>query len=87
MQLRLFGLSNSEDRFEKWLAERHQERVLEGDTIAEGPCPDSLFIRNLAKRSNEISLDDPRVSHAANCPLCMRQLFALHEKSRSRRPP
>jgi hypothetical protein len=85
MQLRLFGLSNPEDRFEKWLAERHQERVLEGDTIAQGPCPDSLFLRKLAKRSSAISLDDPRVSHAANCLLCMRQLFALHEEGRSRR--
>ncbi len=85
MRLRLFGFSNPEDRFEKWLAQRHQERVLKGDTIAAGPCPDSLFLRKLAKRSSEVSLDDPRVSHTANCPLCMRQLFAAHEESRSRR--
>src|SRR5690349_23276881 len=67
MRLRLFGFSNPEDRFEKWLAQRHQERVLGGDTIAAGPCPDSLFLRSLAKRSSDISMDDPRVSHAANC--------------------
>lgn len=85
MRLSLFGSSNSEDRFEKWLAERHQEHVLEEGIIPAGPCPDSLFLRKLAKHSSEISLDDPRVSHAANCPLCMRQLFALHEESRSRR--
>jgi hypothetical protein len=85
MQLKLFGFSSPEDRFEKWLAQRHQERVLKGDTIAPGPCPDSLFLLKLAKRSSEVSLDDPRVSHAANCPLCMRQLFAVHEESRSRR--
>ena len=85
MRLRMFEFSNPEDRFEKWLAQRHQERVLKGDTNAAGPCPDSLFLRKLAKRSSEVSLDDPRVSHAANCPLCMRQLFAAHEESRSRR--
>ena len=85
MQLRLFGFSKPEDRFEKWLAQRHKERVLEGDTIATGPCPDSDFLHSLATRSSEISLDDPRVSHAANCPLCMKQLFAFHEESRSRR--
>lgn len=85
MRLRLFGFSNPEDRFEQWLAQRHQERVLKGDTIAPGPCPDSLFLRKLANRSSEVSLDDPRVSHAANCPLCMKQLFAAHEESRSRR--
>lgn len=85
MRLRLFGFSNPEDRFEEWLAQRHQERVLGGDTIAAGPCPDSLFLRNLAKRSSDISMDDPRLSHAANCPLCMRKLFAIHEESRSRR--
>jgi len=81
----MFGFSSPEDRFEKWLAQRHQERVLKGDTIAPGPCPDSLFLRKLAKRSREISLDDPRVSHAANCPLCMRQLFAVQDESRSHR--
>jgi hypothetical protein len=85
MRLRLFGFSNPEDRFEKWLIQRHQKRVLEGSTSVPGPCPDSVFLRNLAKRSKDISLDDPRVSHAANCPLCMRQLFTLHEESRSRR--
>lgn len=85
MRLRSFGTSNPEDRFEEWLAQRHQERVLEGDTIAPGPCPDSVFLRNLAKRSSEISLDDPRIDHAANCPRCMRQLFAVREERRSRR--
>lgn len=85
MRLRLFGFSNPEDRFEKWLIQRHQERVLEGDTNAPGSCPDSAFLRSLAKRSNDISLDDPRVSHAANCPRCLRQLFTLHEESHSRR--
>lgn len=85
MRLRLFGFSNPEDRFEKWLAQRHEERVLEGGTISRGPCPDSLFLRKLAKRSSEISLDDPRISHAANCPICMRQLLKLHEEHRSSR--
>ena len=45
MRLRLFGFSNPEDRFEKWVIQRHQERVLEGGTSAPGPCPDSDFLR------------------------------------------
>jgi hypothetical protein len=85
MRLRLFGFPSPEDRFEKWIAQRHQERVLRGDTTASGPHPDEAFLKALAKRSPQIALDDPRVSHAANCPNCARQLFALREHVRSRR--
>lgn len=85
MRLRFFGFASPEDRFEKWIAQRHQERVLAGDTIATGPCPDDAFLKDLAKQSDFISLDDPQVKHAANCPICMRRLFKVQDAQRSRR--
>jgi hypothetical protein len=85
MRLRLRWFSRPEDRFEAWIAQRHQERVLEGGTTPAGPCPDESFLQGLVKHSKLISLTDPRVGHAANCPTCMRRLLALRPQYQSRR--
>jgi hypothetical protein len=85
MWLRLRGLSRPEDRFEAWIAQRHQERVLERTVTPAGPCPDEAFLKDLAKKSKAIALGDPRVDHAANCPICMRRLLALRREHHSRR--
>lgn len=77
--------SDAEDRFEKWIAQQHQRRVLAGETTPTGLHPDEAFLRDLARKSKRISLSDPRVDHAATCPSCMSRLFALREESRSRR--
>jgi len=77
--------SDAEDRFEHWIAQQHQRRVLAGETTPSGPCPDEKFLRDLARRSPNISLSDPRVDHAATCPTCMSRLLALRQKQHSRR--
>ena len=77
--------SDTEDRFEQWIAQQHQRRVLAGETTPSGSCPDERFLRDLARRSPNISLSDPRVDHAATCPTCMSRLLALRQKQRSRR--
>jgi hypothetical protein len=77
--------SRAEDRFEAWLKRMHQERVLSGETEPTGPCPDEAFLRGLARRSKSISLSDPRIDHAANCPKCMNRLMALRQNIRSER--
>lgn len=76
--------SDAEDRFEKWIAQQHQRRVLAGETTPVGPHPDEAFLRDLARKSNSISLSDPRVDHAATCPNCMNRLLALRAEDRSR---
>ena len=77
--------SRAEDRFESWLAQSHEERVLAGETTPVGPCPDEAFLRDLARRAKRIALSDPRVAHAANCPTCMSRLLVFRQESRSRR--
>jgi hypothetical protein len=77
--------SRTEDRFESWLAQRHEDRVLAGETTPVGPCPDEAFLRDLARRAKRIALSDPRVAHAANCPTCMSRLLVLRQENRSRR--
>ena len=77
--------SRAEDRFESWLAQRHEDRVLAGETTPVGPCPDEAFLRDLARRAKRIALSDPRVSHAANCPTCMSRLLVFRQENRSRR--
>ena len=77
--------SRAEDRFESWLAQSHEERVLAGETTPVGPCPDEAFLRDLARRAKRIALSDPRVSHAANCPTCMSRLLVFRQENRSRR--
>jgi hypothetical protein len=77
MTLRWPGSSHPEDDFEAWIAQRHQERVLDGSTTPAGPCPDEAFLKSLAGKSKQIALSDPRVGHAANCPICLRRLLEL----------
>jgi len=83
----IFGRESSraEDRFEAWLKRMHQERVLAGETKPAGPCPDEAFLRGLARRSKSISLSDPRIDHAANCPNCMNRILAMRQNIRSGR--
>lgn len=75
--------SLAEDRFEAWIKRRHQERVLSGQTESVGPCPDEAFLENLARKSRKIALSDPRVDHAATCPICMSRILAFREEYRS----
>lgn len=85
MRLNLRWRSRAEDRFEKWIAQRHQERVLAGETTPQGPCPGEDFLQKLARKSRCIRLSDPRVDHAATCPACMRRLLTMRHEHRSRR--
>jgi hypothetical protein len=58
--------------------------VLEGKTAPpSGPCPDEVFLRDLARRSRHIVLSDSRVAHAAACPICMRKLLLFRGQRRS----
>ena len=85
MSLRSRWLSRPEDRVEGWLTRHHQERVLAGETKPVGPCPDESFLQSLARHSNQIAFTDPRVEHAANCPICMRRLLELRPAYKARR--
>ena len=85
MRLSWRRASDAEDRFEQWIAQQHQRRVLAGETTPSDPCPDEKFLRDLARRSPNISLSDPRVDHAATCPTCMSRLLAHRQEQRSRR--
>jgi hypothetical protein len=76
--------SDAEDRFEKWIAEQHQRRVLAGEATPAGPHPDEAFLRDLARKAKSVSLSDPRVDHAATCPTCMNRLIGFREEYRSR---
>jgi hypothetical protein len=60
MRLRLRWFSRPEDRFEAWIAQRHQESVLEGGTRPPGPCPDEAFLKSLARKSKQIALSAPQ---------------------------
>ena len=77
--------SRAEDRFESWLAQRHEDRVLAGETTPVGLCPDEAFLRDLARRAKRIAFSDPRITHAANCPTCMSRLLVFRQENRSRR--
>jgi hypothetical protein len=85
MSLRSRWFSRAEDRVEGWLTRHHQERVLAGETKPVGPCPDESFLQSLAKHSNQIAFTDPRVGHAANCPICMRRLLELRRAYKAAR--
>lgn len=85
MSLRSRWLSRPEDRVEGWLTRHHQERVLAVETKPVGPCPDESFLQSLARHSNRIAFTDPRVGHAANCPICMRRLLELRPAYKARR--
>jgi hypothetical protein len=84
MRLNWLRSSRVEDRFETWIAKRHQERVLAGGTVPVGPHPDEEFLRDLARKSKRISLSDPQIDHAASCPSCMSQLLTHRQEYRSR---
>jgi len=77
--------SRAEDRFESWITQQHQRRVLAGETTPSGPCPDEGFLRDLARKSKSISLSDPRIDHTATCPNCMNRLLALRQERQSQR--
>jgi len=85
MDMRLRWFSRAEDRLDAWVTRQHQERVLEGRTAPVGPCPDVEFLEGIATQSKQIALSDPRVNHAANCPVCMRRLLQLRPQHQSRR--
>jgi hypothetical protein len=85
MSLRSRWFSRTEDRLDAWVTQQHQERVLEGKTTPVGPCPDDAFLNGLARNSKHIALSDPRVDHAANCPLCMKRPLSLRPQYRARR--
>ena len=85
MRLSWHRSSRVEDRFESWITQQHQRRVLAGETTPSGPCPDEAFLRALARRSKSIALSDPRVDHAATCPNCMNRLLALRQERQSQR--
>jgi len=84
MRLNWRQSSRSQDRLEKTIARQHEKRVLTGDVVPAGPCPDDDFLRMLARRSSRIALTDPRVDHAATCPMCMNRLLTLRQEYRRR---
>lgn len=85
MRLSWHRSSRVEDRFESWITQQHQRRVLAGETTPSGPCPDDAFLLALARRSKSIALLDPRVDHAATCPNCMKRLLVLRQERQSQR--
>lgn len=85
MRLNWHRSSRVEDRFESWITQQHQRRVLAGETTPPGPCPDEGFLRDLARKSKTIALSNPRIDHAANCPKCMSRLLALRQERQSSR--
>lgn len=85
MRLNWRQSSRSQDRLEKTIAQQHEKRVLAGDVVPAGPCPNEDFLRMLARRSSQITLTDPRVDHAASCPKCMERLILLRQNYRRRR--
>jgi hypothetical protein len=85
MVMKLHWFSRAEDRLDAWVTRQHQERVLDGRTAPVGPCPGEAFLESVAQQSKQIALSDPRVDHAANCPVCMRRLLELRSRHQSRR--
>lgn len=84
MRWRWSRSSRAEDRLESWVTKQHQRRVLAGDTIPCGPCPDDTFLRDLARKSKSIALSDPRIDHTANCRQCMSRLLELKARHQAR---
>ena len=85
MLMKLRWFSRAEDRLDAWVTMQHQERVLDGRTAPVGACPDEAFLESVAQQSKQIALSDPRVDHAANCPVCMRRLLELRSQHQLRR--
>ena len=85
MLTKLRWFSRAEDRLDAWVTRQYQESVLDGRTAPVGACPDEAFLESVAQQSKQIALSDPRVDHAANCPVCMRRLLELRSQHLSRR--
>jgi len=85
MRFNFSARSRSEDRFEQWIAQQHQQRVLEGDVAASGPCPDEAFLEKLARHSERLSLSDPRIVHVTTCPACTQRIILFRQKQSARR--
>jgi hypothetical protein len=85
MLMKLRWFSRAENRLDAWVTRQYQGRVLDGRTAPVGPCPDEVFLESVARQSKQIALSDPRVDHAANCPVCMRRLLELRSQHQSRR--
>ena len=85
MLMRLRWFSRAENRLDAWVTRQYQERVLDGRAAPVGVCPDEAFLESVAQQSKQIALSDPRVDHAANCPVCMRRLLELRSQHLSRR--
>jgi len=85
MRMRLHWFSRAENRLDAWVTRQHQESVLDGRTAPVGPCSDEAFLEGIAKQFKQIALSDPRVDHAANCPVCLRRLLELRSQHQSRR--
>jgi len=85
MLMKLRWFSRAEDRLDEWVTRQYQERVLDGRTAPVGVCPGEAFLESVARQSKQIALSDPRVDHAANCPVCMRRLLELRSQHQSRR--
>lgn len=86
MRWRWFGSPHPEDRFETWFNQQREELVLqEKITPPVGPCPDEPFLRALAGKSRRIVVSDPRIDHAATCPICMRKLQVIRRQRDTRR--
>jgi hypothetical protein len=77
--------SRVEDRLDKWIAQQHQDQVFAGKTVPVGPHPDEAFLRNLARKSKQISLSDSRLDHVAHCPACLPQFLTFRRENESRR--
>ena len=85
MLMKLRWFSRAENRLDAWVTRQYQGRVLDGRTAPVGACPDEAFLESVAQQSKQIALSDPRVDHAANCPVCMRRLLELRSQHLSRR--
>ena len=85
MRMRLHWFSRAENRLDAWVTRQHQESVLDGRTAPVGPCSDEAFLEGIAKQFKQIALSDPRVDHAANCPVCLKRLLELRSQHQSRR--
>jgi hypothetical protein len=86
MRWRWFGSPHPEDRFETWFKQQREELVLQGKIAPPvGPCADEAFLHALAGKSRRILLSDPRIDHAATCPICMRKLQVIRRQGGTRR--
>jgi hypothetical protein len=61
MKLNWHGSARPEEQFETWFNQQRQNLVREGKTAPpSGPCPDEVFLKDLACKSGHIVLSDSR---------------------------